>query len=139
MLIVRYELSDGTLGEDMVLAGQKWTFGRPGGDEPPTVAVDDPRISRTALVIRDSGPGPVVFRGQRGEQANVALRSVDDTVEWLDEGTAGNLTTQARRVELYLGEEHVITLEVEFSDRPSVVERQHQVDDALEAAEQPAQ
>lgn len=133
MLIVRYELSDGTLGEDMVLAGHKWTFGRPGGEEPPTVGVDDRRVSRTALVIRDSGPGPVIFRGQRGETANVALRSLDGSVQWLDEGTAGHLTHEARRVEMHVGTEHIITLEVEFSDRPSVVERQQRVSSAIDA------
>lgn len=124
MLIVRYELSDGTSGEDVVLAGQKWTFGRPGGEEPPTVAVDDRRISRGALVVRDSGPGPVVFRGQRGEQAEIGLISTDGSTQWLEEGTAGNLTAAARRVTFHLADEHVMTLVVDFADRGSVVERQ---------------
>lgn len=127
MLIVRYELSDGTFGEDMVLAGQRWIFGRPGGEVAPSVAVDDRRVSRTSLVVRDSGPGPVVFRGQRGDAA-VGLISADGSTQWLEEGTAGNLTPQARRVEMHLADEHVITMEIEFADRPSVVERQRELD-----------
>lgn len=138
MLIVRYELSDGTFGEDMVLAGQRWIFGRPGGDEPPNVAVDDRRVSRASLVVRDSGPGPVVFRGQRGD-AEVGLLSADGSTQWLEEGTAGNLTPQERRVEMHLGGEHVITMEIEFADRPSVVERQREIDglDSTEESVEP--
>lgn len=124
MLIVRYLLADGTQGEDVVLSGQKWVFGRPGGDDEPTVESSDRRISRGALVVRDSGPGPVVFRGQRGEQARVGLQSTDGATEWLDEGTAGHLTATARRVTFHLDDEHVVTLDVDFADRGSVVERQ---------------
>ena len=126
MLIVKYRLASGTTGEDVVLAGEKWTFGRRGGEEDPTVPTTDRRVSRGALVVRDSGPGPVVFRGQRGDQAAVGLVSSEGTTQWLAEGTAGNLTADAHRVEMYLGEEHVITLEIEFADRGSVVERQQQ-------------
>lgn len=124
MLIVRYLLADGTQGEDVVLADQKWVFGRAGGDDEPTVETIDRRISRGALVVRDSGPGPVVFRGQRGAQARVGLQSTDGAVQWLDEGTAGHLTATARRVTFHLDDEHVITLDVDFADRGSVVERQ---------------
>ncbi len=127
-MIVRYEVSDGRSGEDVVLVDQKWTFGRHGGDETPTVETDDRRVSRGALVIRDSGPGPVVFRGQRGDQARVGLVSDDGTTEWLEEGTAGNLTATARRVTFDLDEENVLTLEVEFADRGTVVERQQQAE-----------
>ncbi len=123
-LIVRYEVSDGRSGEDVVLVDQKWSFGRVGGDEAPTVETDDRRVSRGALVIRDSGPGPVVFRGQRGEQARVGLVSDDGSTEWLAEGKASNLTTTARRVTFDLQDENVLSLEVEFADRGSVVERQ---------------
>ena len=59
MLIVKYRLSSGESGEDVVVGDDKWTFGRGGGDDVPSVTVDDRRVSRTALVIRDSGPGPV--------------------------------------------------------------------------------
>ncbi|TXL57474.1 hypothetical protein [Aeromicrobium terrae] len=124
MLIVKYRLSSGESGEDVVVGDDKWSFGRGGGDDVPTVSVDDRRISRTALVIRDSGPGPVVFRGQRGEQARVGLISNDGSTAWLEEGTAGHFTNEARRVEFYLGDEKVLTLEVDFAERGSVVERQ---------------
>lgn len=103
---------------------QKWSFGRAGGEEPPTVETDDRRVSRSALVIRDSGPGPIVFRGQRGEQARVGLVSDDGSTEWLAEGKAGNLTATARRITFDLQEENVLVVEVEFTDRGSVVERQ---------------
>jgi hypothetical protein len=126
VLIVRYEVSDGRSGEDVVLVDQKWSFGRFGGEETPTVETDDRRVSRGALVIRDSGPGPVVFRGQRGEQARVGLVSDDGSTEWLEEGKAGNLTATARRVTFDLDDENVLTLEVDFADRGSVVERQQQ-------------
>lgn len=134
MLIVRWELASGSSGEDIVLAGDKWVFGRPDGEEVPTVEVDDPRVSRGALVIRDSGPGPVVFRGQRGD-ATVALRSVDEEVEWLEQGTAGHLTNEARHVEMHVGQEHVITLEVDFAERGTVVERQQEVEASTAATE----
>jgi hypothetical protein len=128
VLIVRYEVSDGRSGEDVVLVDQKWTFGRRGGEETPTVETDDRRVSRGALVIRDSGPGPVVFRGQRGEQATVGLVHDDGSTQWLEEGTAGNLTATARRVTFDLDDENVLTLEVEFADRGTVVERQQQAE-----------
>ncbi len=124
MLIVRYQLADGTQGEDIVLAGQKWTFGRPGGEETPTVTTSDRRVSRGALVVRDSGPGPVVFRGQRGDVARVGLVSTDGSTQWLAEGTAGHVTATARRVTFHLDDEHVVTLEVDFTDRGTVAERQ---------------
>jgi hypothetical protein len=124
VLIVKYRLSSGESGEDVVVGDDKWTFGRGGGDDVPSVSVDDRRVSRTALVIRDSGPGPVVFRGQRGEQARVGLIATDGTTTWLEEGTAGHFTNDARRVEFHLGEEKLLTLEVDFAERGSVVERQ---------------
>jgi hypothetical protein len=126
VLIVRYQLSSGESGEDVLVGDAKWTFGRPGADEPPTVPTDDSRISRNALVIRDSGPGPVVFRGQRGDAARVGLISNDGTTEWLSEAKAGHMTDEARRVEFHLGEEHIITVEVDFADRGSVKQRQRQ-------------
>lgn len=130
VLIVKYQVASGASGEDVVVTGDKWVFGRRDGDETPNVAVDDRRVSRGALVIRDSGPGPVVFRGQRGEAARVGLVSTDGTTAWLTEGTAGHFTATARRVEMYLGDEHVITIEVDFAERGSVVERQQQLDEA---------
>ena len=126
MLIVRYQLGSGDSGEDVLVGDAKWTFGRPGADEPPTVKTDDSRISRNALVIRDSGPGPVVFRGQRGDAARVGLISTDGSIEWLSEAKAGHMTDEARRVEFHLGDEHIITIEVDFADRGSVKQRQRQ-------------
>jgi len=127
VLIVRYQLGSGDSGEDVLVGdAAKWTFGRPGSDEPPTVPTDDSRISRNALVIRDSGPGPVVFRGQRGDAARVGLISSDGSTEWLSESKAGHMTDEARRVEFHLGEEHIITVEVDFADRGSIKQRQRQ-------------
>ena len=133
VLIVRYHLSSGESGEDVLVGDDKWSFGRPGAEEPPTVPTDDSRISRNALVIRDSGPGPVVFRGQRGDNARIGLISSDGSTEWLSEAKAGHMTDEARRVEFHLGEEHIITVEVDFADRGSVKQRQRQ--QALDEAE----
>ncbi|MGH3474150.1 MAG: hypothetical protein ACRDOT_04470 [Aeromicrobium sp.] len=134
MLIVKYHLSSGESGENVLVGDDKWSFGRPGTEEPPTVPTDDSRISRNALVIRDSGPGPVVFRGQRGDTARIGLISADGSTEWLSEAKAGHMTDEARRVEFHLGEEHIITVEVEFADRGSVKQRQRQ--QALDEAEE---
>ncbi len=133
MLIVKYHLGSGESGEDVLVGDDKWSFGRPGADEPPTVATDDSRISRNALVIRDSGPGPVVFRGQRGDAARIGLISADGTTEWLSESKAGHMTDEARRVEFHLGEEHIITVVVDFADRGTVKQRQRQQAEAEEA------
>jgi hypothetical protein len=137
VLIVRYHLASGESGEDVLVGDDKWSFGRPGTEEPPTVATDDNRISRNALVIRDSGPGPVVFRGQRGDAARVGLISADGTTSWLSEAKAGHLTDDARRVEFHLGDEHVISVVVEFADRGSVKERRWQAEDAEQAESAP--
>ena len=134
MLIVKYHLSSGESGEDVLVGDDKWSFGRPGTEEPPTVPTDDSRISRNALVIRDSGPGPVVFRGQRGETARIGLISADGSTEWLSEAKAGHMTDDARRVEFHLGEELILTVEVDFADRGSVKQRQRQ--QALDEAEE---
>ncbi|KAA1380442.1 hypothetical protein [Aeromicrobium fastidiosum] len=119
-----WKTADGETGETQLSADDKWTFGRTGGAEAPTVGVDNPLVSRTALVIRDSGPGPVVFRGQRDNGATVALVSLIGSVTWLDEGTAGNLTAEENRVELTIDGEVLITVDVDFDQRGTVVERQ---------------
>ncbi|MCW2831554.1 MAG: hypothetical protein JWP31_2246 [Aeromicrobium sp.] len=124
MITVTWQTADGDSGEVALDGDDKWTFGRTGGAEAPTVGVDHPLISRTALVIRDAGPGPVVFRGQRDNGAKVALISVIGSTTWLDEGTAGNLSAEENRVELSLDDEVVITVDVEFDSRGTVVERQ---------------
>lgn len=119
-----WKTAAGETGEVQLSGDDKWTFGRTGGADEPTVGVDHPLVSRTALVIRDSGPGPVVFRGQRDNGAKVALVSVIGSVTWLDEGTAGNLTAEENRVELSLDGEVLVTVDVEFDQRGTVVERQ---------------
>lgn len=123
MITVTWKTADGATGEATLAGDEKWTFGRSGGDDV-TVGVDNPRISRSALVIRDAGPGPVVFRGQRDNGAKVALISVIGSTTWLDEGTAGNLSAEENRVELSLDDEVLVTVDVEFDDRGTVVERQ---------------
>lgn len=119
-----WKTAAGETGETQLSGDDKWTFGRTGGAEEPTVGVDNPLVSRTALVIRDAGPGPVVFRGQRDNGAKVALVSVIGSITWLDEGTAGNLSAEENRVELSLDDEVLITVDVEFEGRGTVVERQ---------------
>ena len=59
----------------------------------------------------------MVFRGQRGDNARIGLVSTDGSTEWLSESKAGHMSDEARRVEFYLGDEHVLTLEVDFADR----------------------
>jgi hypothetical protein len=124
VITVMWKTSSGDSGEVQLAGDDKWTFGRTGGAEEPTVGVDDPLVSRAALVIRDAGPGPVVFRGQRDNGAQVALVSVIGSKRWIDEGTAGNLTAEENRVELILGDEVLVTVDVEFEGRGTVVERQ---------------
>ncbi|MRJ75586.1 hypothetical protein GEV29_03480 [Aeromicrobium sp. SMF47] len=124
MITVTWTTSTGETGTTELSGDDKWTFGRTGGGEDLTVSVDNPAVSRTALVIRDSGPGPVVFRGQTDNGAKVALISLLGSRTWLDEGTAGNLTTEENRVELSIQDEVVVTVDVDFDDRGSVVERQ---------------
>lgn len=124
MITVTWKNADGSAGETELEGDDKWTFGRGGGAEDLTVTVDNPAVSRTALVIRDSGPGPVVFRGQTDNGAKVALISVIGSTTWLDEGTAGNLSAEENRVEFSIGDEVLVTIDVEFDTRGTVVERQ---------------
>ncbi len=124
VITVTWKTASGGSGETHLTGDDKWTFGRLGGGEEPTVGIDHPLVSRTALVIRDSGPGPVVFRGQRDNGAKVALVSVIGSVTWLDEGTAGNLSAEENRVELSIDDEVLVTVDVDFETRGTVVERQ---------------
>jgi hypothetical protein len=124
MLTVKWELASGETGQVALENGDKWSFGRVGADEPPTVVTDDPRISRNALTVRDSGPGPVVFRGQRGDAVEVTVINVDGTERPIPEGTAHLLDEDARRIVLTADGELVITLQVLFDLRPTVKERQ---------------
>lgn len=124
MITVTWKTAEGESGEVQLDGDDKWTFGRIDGAEVPTVGVDNSRVSRNALVIRDSGPGPVVFRGQRDNGAKVALVSVIGSVTWIDEGTAGNLSAEENRVELSLDDQVLVTVDVSFDHRGTVVERQ---------------
>lgn len=124
MITVTWTTAAGTSGEMQLVGDDKWTFGRTDGAEIPTVSIDNPLISRAALVIRDAGPGPVVFRGQRDNGVKVAVISVIGSVTWLDEGTARNLSAEENRVELSLDDEVLVTVDVSFDDRGTVVERQ---------------
>ncbi len=124
MFTVSWKTATGESGEVVLVDDDKWTFGRSGGADENTVTTDDPAVSRTALVIRDAGPGPVVFRGQIDNGAKVALISVIGSTTWLDEGTAGNLSAEENRVEFSMGDDVLITVDVTFDDRGSVVERQ---------------
>lgn len=128
MITVMWKTAAGDTGEMVLGVDDKWTCGRAGGVEDLSVAIDNPAVSRTALVIRDSGPGPIVFRGQIDNGVKVALVSVIGSITWLDEGTAGNLTAEENRVELSINGEVLITIDVEFEQRGSVVERQQAAD-----------
>ena len=128
MLTVKWELASGETGQIAVENGDKWSFGRLGGEEPPTVVTDDPRISRNALTIRDSGPGPVIFRGQRGDAVSITVVSADGSERPIPEGTAYLLGEDARRIELAVDGARVLTVRVLFDLRPTVKERQEQAD-----------
>jgi hypothetical protein len=129
MLTVKWQLASGETGQIAVENDDKWSFGRVGGaDEPPTVVTEDPRISRNALTIRDSGPGPVIFRGQRGDAVSITVVSVDGSERPIPEGTAYLLDEDARRIELVADGELMLTIRVLFDLRPSVKERQELAD-----------
>jgi hypothetical protein len=126
VLTVRWSLASGESGVVALGEDEKWTFGRSGGDEVPTVVTDNPRISRNSLTIRDSGPGPVGFRGQRGEGVSVALLGADGSAQEIPEGTAVNLTAEADRIAVAIDGRRELVVEVEFDPRASVKERQGQ-------------
>lgn len=130
MLTVKWETSSGDSGQMAVADDDKWSFGRLGGDEVPTVATDDRRISRNALTIRDSGPGPVVFRGQRGDDVSVTLVTADGAERTIQEGTAVLLDEDSRRVEVSVDGDVVLRVQVLFDLRPTVKERQELADAA---------
>lgn len=124
MITVKWNLASGEQGVVELEGDEKWTFGR-GASDDFTLGTDDPDISRSALVIRDSAPGPVVFRGQRANGAQVGVLTEAGQTIWLEEGTAHNLTADARRIEFYSGEELALTVTVSFDERPAVIDRQH--------------
>lgn len=122
-----WNLASGEQGEVQLQGDQKWTFGRgEASADRFTKRIDDSNVSRSALVIRDSGPGPVVFRGQRNNGAKVGLVQSTGSTVWLEEGTAQNLTVDAHRVEFYTGSNLVLTVNVTFDERASVAQRRQQ-------------
>lgn len=125
VITVSWNLASGEQGVVELMGDQKWTFGRTESDDF-TLGTDDPNVSRTALVIRDSGPGPVVFRGQRDNGSQVGVLLSSGQTVWLEEGTAHNLTADAHRVEFYSNEQLLLNISVSFDERLSVVERQQQ-------------
>jgi len=129
-LTVRWSLASGESGVVALGEDDKWTYGRSGGDETPTVVTDNPRISRNSVSIRDSGPGPVGFRGQRGEGVSVAVVGADGSVSEIPEGTAVNLTEDARKIAVAIDGRRELVVEVDFEPRASVKERQGQADAA---------
>ena len=135
MLTVKWQLASGESGQVAVQDDDKWSFGRVGADEPPTVVTDDPRISRNALTIRDSGPGPVIFRGQRGDAVGIRVISVDGSERQIPEGTAYLLDEHARRIEVTVEGALMLTVQVLFDLRPTVKERQ-ELADAPDAADE---
>ncbi len=125
MITVSWSLASGEQGVVELEGDQKWTFGRTEADDDPfSVGTDNPNVSRTALVIRDSEPGPVVFRGQRENGSQVGVVLATGQTDWLDEGTAHNLSLDAHRIEFYSGGEIILTVNVTFDERPSIAERQ---------------
>jgi len=122
-----WNLASGEQGEVQLQGDQKWTFGRgQASSDWYSKRIEDSNVSRSALVIRDSGPGPVVFRGQRNNGAKVGLVQSTGTTVWLEEGTARNLTVDAHRVEFYTGGNLVLTVNVTFNERASVAQRRQQ-------------
>lgn len=94
------------------------------------MVTDNPRISRNSLTIRDSGPGPVGFRGQRGEGVSVALLGVDGSITEIPEGTAVNLSAEANRIAVAIDGRRELVVEVDFDRRLSIKERQDQAGSA---------
>ncbi|WP_229052666.1 hypothetical protein [Aeromicrobium sp. Leaf350] len=119
MFTVSWRLADGATGDVEVRGRDRFSFGRHGC----TVDLDVPGLSREALVIRDTAPGPVVFRGQRDNGAFVALVTLLGQRRWIEQGTAANLTADVNRVELHLGGEVVFLADVSFGIRPRTFER----------------
>lgn len=124
VITVSWNLASGEQGVVELVGDQKWTFGRAESDEF-ILGTDVTNVSRSALVIRDSGPGPVVFRGQRDNGCSVGVLIDTGETVWLDEGTAHNLTAEAHSIEFYIGDDLFLNVNVSFDARPTVVERQN--------------
>jgi len=123
MITVRWTCDDGRAGSLALDGRNRWSIGRAGGsagdggDDAPTVVVDNPMVSRTAMVVRETGAGPVVFRGQRENGARVTITGPDGSEQWLDEGTAGHLAAGTSQVELVVRDVVIAALEVDVAPR----------------------
>ena len=114
MITVRWTCDDGRAGSLALDGRTRWSIGR-GADDAPTVVVDNPMVSRTAMVVRETAAGPVVFRGQRENGARVTITGPDGSEQWLDEGTAGNLAVGTSHVELVVRDVVIASLEVDVA------------------------
>jgi len=121
MITVRWTCDDGRAGSLALDARTRWSIGR-GADDAPTVVVDNPMVSRTAMVVRETAAGPVVFRGQRENGARVTITGPDGAEQWLDEGTAGHLAVGTSRVELVVRDVVIASLEVDVAPRAATDE-----------------
>jgi len=121
MITVRWTCDDGRTGSLTLDAGTRWSIGRAAGDGDgaTTVVVDNPMVSRTAMVVRETAAGPVVFRGQRENGARVTIAGPDGSEQWLDEGTAGHLVEGTSHVQLVVRDVVVVSLQVEVEPRVS--------------------
>ena len=77
VLIVRYQLGSGESGEDVLVGDAKWTFGRPGADEPPTVAHrrQPHQPQRPRHPRQRSGPGRVPRPARRRARGSGSSRA----------------------------------------------------------------
>lgn len=125
MITVQWQLAGQGHEQCELGPDEKWEFGREVDPQATySVTADEPALSRSAIVVRDSGPGPVVFRGQRDNGMHVDVLSDDGTVTPLEEGLAHHLTTDARTVVVGLKrDEPLIRVTIDFANRGSVVER----------------
>lgn len=115
MISVTWTCVDGRRGSIDLAHEQRWSVGRGGGADSPTLVVDHPMVSRLAMVVRDTDAGPVVFRGQRENGARVTVLGPDGTLQWLDEGMAGHLADGMHHVELVVREEVIVRAEVQVA------------------------
>lgn len=113
MISLTWTCVDGRTGTADLADGERWSVGRGGGDEMPSLVVDESMVSRMAVVVRDSDVGPVVFRGQRENGARVTIDGPDGDQQWLDENDAGTLAVGLNRVELVVRDVVIVALEID--------------------------
>lgn len=123
MITVRWTCEDGRAGSLALDGRTRWSIGRAAdAEDGPTVVVDNPMVSRAAMVVRETAAGPVVFRGQRENGARVTITGPDGSEQWLDEGTAGHLAVGTSQVELVVRDVVIASLEVEVAPRAATDE-----------------